>query len=163
MDINYAIENTELTLQQIADQCGSTYKRVYNVWKKYPAAYRKARKARNYSRAMQGNTRGSRDEHKLVNDSKGYLLVRKPDWYTGRKRSSHVFQHSAVCCEGLGITEVPAGSVVHHCDENPHNNEFSNLVMLTMAEHSALHGSLKGATTISKESTLKWVEARRAL
>ena len=82
----------------------------------------------------------------------------EPDWYTGRKGSKHVFSHHVVVCEALGLTAIPKGWVVHHCDENPYNNDFSNLVLLTVADHARLHAALKGSTTISKESTLKWVE-----
>lgn len=98
----------------------------------------------------------------IVSDNKGYWIVLKPDWYTGRKNSKHVFLHSVVVCENLGWTEIPKGYVVHHCDFDPSNNDFNNLVVLTVAEHMSLHAVLKGVTTISKESTLKWVEARRA-
>jgi hypothetical protein len=70
-----------------------------------------------------------------------------------------VFVHSLVVCENLGLTEIPKGWVVHHCDINPYNNSFDNLVMITMSDHTRLHRYLAGATTISKESTLKWVEA----
>ena len=72
------------------------------------------------------------------------------------------FLHHLVMCEHLGITEIPRGYCVHHCDFNPHNNDIGNLVLLTVGEHSALHQALAGATTISKESTAKWLEAHRA-
>lgn len=94
----------------------------------------------------------------VVSDAKGYLMVLKPDWYTGRKGSKHVFQHHVVVCENLGITAIPKGWCVHHVDHNPHNNTFDNLVLCTMSDHTRLHCNFEGATTISKESTLKWVE-----
>lgn len=165
MDTKHYIENTDLTLQQIAAKLGSTYKRVYKVWKTYPKEYRQARKANSYRRAQLGSNNtmyGTRKNTGPVSDNKGYLLIIKPDWYTGRKRSRHIFLHHKVVCEAMGITEIPKGMCVHHCDEDPHNNKFSNLVLLTLGEHSALHSALGSATTISKESTLKWVEARRA-
>ena len=86
-------------------------------------------------------------------------MVLKPEWYTGRKKSKHVFVHHIVVCAALGLTEIPKGWVVHHCDENPMNNVFDNLVLMTMTDHGRLHKTLESATTISKESTLKWVEA----
>ena len=162
MDIKHYIENTDLTLQQIADRLGIGYKRVYNVWKTYPSRYRKQRKSANYRKAMLGNSRGSKNTYDLVSDSKGYLLINKPEWYTGRKKSTHIFYHHAVYCEANGLTEIPKGYVIHHCDENPHNNEIENLMMLSMGEHAALHRHLGSATTISKESTAKWLEARRS-
>ena len=85
-------------------------------------------------------------------------MHKRPDWYTGRKGCKHVFTHHLVVCKHLGLTAIPKGWVVHHCDFNPHNNEFNNLVLMTMRDHNKLHRFLAGATTISKESTLKWVE-----
>lgn len=164
--IKKLIEGTDLTLEQIAKQLGLSYKRVYNVWRTYPKAYRTNRKALNYQRSklgvnnpMTGKTGEQHPNYKgVVGDNKGYLMVLKPKWYTGRKSSKHVFQHSVVVCEYLGLTEIPKGWCVHHCDMNPHNNNFDNLVLLTISDHQRLHQSLAGATTISKESTLKWVE-----
>ncbi|WP_303841008.1 HNH endonuclease [Selenomonas ruminantium] len=94
--------------------------------------------------------------------SRGYQLVLKPKWYSSRVRAKHVFKHHVVVCLRLGLDCIPAGYVVHHCDGDKSNNVFFNLVLLTNAAHTKLHAylkRLKGATTISKESTLKWVEA----
>lgn len=169
MDIKYYYENTELTLQQIADKTGSTYKRVFNyVHKHYSSAYRKARKSVTYRNSRLGDKnpshglRGVSSRRYIgdVSDNKGYLMRLKPDWYTGRAKSKHVFVHSIVACEALGITEIPAGWCVHHVDGNPHNNSFDNLVVCTLGDHMSIHAHIRaGATTISKESTLKWVEA----
>lgn len=168
MDIQHYYENTELTLQQIADRLGIRYKRVFNYVKNnYSSAVRKERKARSYSLSKQGDKNPmlgqTGEDHPrfigLVSDAKGYLMVVKPDWYTGRKGSHHVFVHHVVICEAYGLTEIPRGWCVHHCDENPHNNDLSNLVLLTLRDHTRLHHALKGATTISKESTAKWLEA----
>ncbi|AZU99373.1 HNH homing endonuclease [Acinetobacter phage vB_AbaP_APK32] len=166
-NIKNLIENTTLTLEQIAQQLGVGYKRVYNVWRKYPKEYRTNRKTLNYrtsklgaNNPMTGKFKEAHPNYKgVVGDSKGYLMVLKPDWFTGRKGSKHVFLHNVVVCEALGLTELPAKWCVHHCDENTHNNNFDNLVLMTMQDHARLHNSLAGATTISKESTLKWVEA----
>ena len=170
MDIKHYYENTQLTLEQIAKQTGSTYRKVWDfVARNYSKEFRKQRKVANYRASrlgdlnpMRGKLRDSHHNYKgVVSDGKGYLMELKPVWYTGRKGSKHVFQHSLIVCENLGLTEIPAGHCVHHCDENPQNNSFDNLVMLTMREHRLLH-AFTGATTISKESTLKWVEAHRA-
>lgn len=168
MDIKTLYETTDLTQAQIAIKLGIPWKRVFKFIKRnYSSAYRKQRKAVCYRNSklgeenpMTGKTRGRHHGYKgVISDNKGYLMVLKPEWYTGRKRSKHVFQHQVVVCLGLGLTEIKRGWCVHHCDENPHNNSFDNLVLLTLHDHQALHAALKGATTISKESTLKWVEA----
>ena len=171
MDIKTLYETTELTMQTIADQLGTTYKVVFNYIKKnYSPEYRRNRKAVTYRNSklgeknpMFGNTLEAHPGYiGVVSDCKGYLMVVKPQWYTGRVGSHHVFLHHVVMCEHMGITCIPKGYCVHHCDFNPHNNDIGNLVLLTMGEHGSLHQALAGATTISKESTAKWLEAHRA-
>ncbi len=168
MDIKYLYENTELTQQQIANKLGIPWKRVFNYIKSnYTSEFRKKRKAVCYANSKLGTKNPmygvqSNEHHNFVgevSDNKGYLMVLKPDWYTGRKNSKHVFVHHVVVCENMGLTEIPKGWCVHHCDEDPHNNDFDNLVLLTLSDHTRLHQALKGATTISKESTAKWLEA----
>ena len=167
MNIKNLYENTDLTQQEIADRLGVHWKKVFKYIKEnYTESYRKERKAKCYRKSKLGDKnpmqglKGSKHHNFIgeVSDNKGYLMVLKPDWYTGRKKSKHVFSHHISVCAGLGITEIPKGWVVHHCDENTYNNAFDNLVLMTVADHAKLHASLKGATTISKESTLKWVE-----
>lgn len=171
MGIKSLYENTELTMQDIASQLGLSYKVVFNYVKdNYSSAYRRNRKAKTYRNSKLGNKNPMRGKFReahpryigVVSDNKGYLMALKPEWYTGRKKSKHVFVHHLVMCEHLGITEIPRGYCVHHCDFNPHNNDIGNLVLLTVGEHSALHAALAGATTISKGSTTKWLEAHRA-
>ena len=169
MNIKHLYENTELTLQQIADSLGLKLTKVWQyVHDNYSSAYRKARKVNSYRKSkvgdknpMSGKT-GDKHHNYIgsVSDGKGYLMMLKPDWYTGRKGCKHVFVHHLVVCRALQLTQIPPRWCVHHCDHNPHNNSFHNLVLLTMKDHSRLHHhlSLAGATTISKESTLKWVE-----
>jgi hypothetical protein len=49
--------------------------------------------------------------------------------------------------------DLPSNIVVHHRDENPLNNDMSNLVILERGEHTRRHhkGKLKG----TRESTLR--------
>ena len=168
MDIKYLYENTELTIQEIANQLKIHRDTVSKYIKRYYSSeFRKTRKSICYRNSKQGIKnpmfgKYGESHHNyvgIVGDSKGYLMVLKPSWYTGRKGSKHVFLHSVIMCEFLELTEVPRGWCIHHCDFNPHNNNIDNLVLLTVLDHMKLHQSvLKGATTISKESTLKWVE-----
>ena len=170
MDIRHYYENTDLTLQEIANKLTLSYKIVWKyVALHYCPEYRRIRKSGSYRKSKLGDLNPMKNKtaalhHNyigVVGDNKGYLMMLKPEWYTGRKGSKHVFVHSIVVAQSLGITEIPQGYCVHHCDENPHNNDVGNLIMLTMGEHAALH-HWAGATTISKESTAKWLEARRA-
>lgn len=171
MGISCLYEGTELTMQQIADHLGITYAQVFKYVKKnYSPETRRARKAVCYRNSKLGEKNPSfgltgalsRKYIGEVSDSKGYLMVLKPEWYTGRKGSKHVFVHHVVMCKHLGISAIPRGYCVHHCDFNPYNNDIQNLVLLTIGEHAALHAALGGVTTISKESTTKWLEAHRA-
>lgn len=162
---------TEMTQRQIAAHFGIGWKvvwRILNTTLSRDVRKRKHIRNLSISKLAENNPMyGKRaEEHHnyvgIVSDNKGYWMVLKPEWYTGRKGSKHVFLHSVVVCGHLGLTEVPKGQCVHHCDFNPSNNDFDNLVMLGVGEHRTLHKALAGVTTISKESTLKWVEARRA-
>ena len=168
MDIKHYYENTEMTQQQIAEKLGIPWKRVFKYIKNnYSSQERKERKSLRYSNSKQGVKnpmygKFGEDHHNfvgVVGDSKGYLMILKPSWFTGRKGSKHVFLHNVVVCLDLGITEIPAGWCVHHCDQNPHNNDISNLLMMKLGDHARLHHFLESATTISKESTAKWLEA----
>lgn len=167
MDIKFLFENTDFTQKQIANKLGLTERQVYKQIKKlYSSEYRKQRKVQCYRNSKLGHKNPMfgkfYEEHPkyvgIISDNKGYWMQLKPDWYTGRKKSKHVFTHHIVVCENLGITEIPSGWHVHHVDGNPQNNSFKNLVLLMAGDHQRLHHYLEGVTTISKESTLKWVE-----
>ncbi len=101
------------------------------------------------SRSKQGGKNpmtGKRgDQHHLfcggVTDGKGYRLVLKPDWFTGRKGSKYVFEHQAVFCKAVGLTELPKGFAIHHIDEDPMNNRIENLALVTFAGHRRLHSA----------------------
>lgn len=162
--------DTDWTTGQIREHLKCRGQVISDALKELGSTFSKDRKRRMYRRSKLGDKNpmagkcGSKHHNYIgiIDDCKGYKLILKPDWYTGRKGSKHIFLHSAVYCHFSKLTEVPKGYVVHHCDQNKHNNVFSNLVMMTLAEHAAFHKVIEGATTISKESTLKWVEARRA-
>lgn len=162
--------SSSLTQTQVGNLFGCHNARVSKLWKSwFSAEERRKRKVLNYVRSKAGNKNPmygipSEDHPRfigVVGDNKGYLMVLKPAWYTGRKRSRHVFQHHVVVCEALGITQIPAGWAVHHCDRNPHNNEIDNLVLIKSGDHSRLRQWMRseGVTTMDKSSTLKWVEA----
>lgn len=77
-----------------------------------------------------------------VPDGKGYMLVRKPDWFTGREGSKYVFEHHVVYCGHNGMTEIPSGYHVHHINGDKMDNRPANLEMLTASEHTRLHQAL---------------------
>ena len=171
MDTKYYFEHTFVPLEDIPAKVGRgmRYVRQY-VADNYTKEERRARSKECYRRSKMGTKNPMMgkygDEHHNYlttpkSDAKGYLIVLKPEWYTGRKGSKHVFQHSAIWCAFMGLTEVPTDTVIHHCDQNPLNNSFDNLLGVSRAEHKMIHDWIGGATTISKESTAKWLEAHR--
>ena len=79
-------------------------------------------------------------------------MIKKPEWYTGRKGSDYVFLHTVVMCEHLGLTELPKGYVVHHIDGNKKNNTIDNLALMTVSGHSKLHLLMKNLCKVQRLS-----------
>lgn len=148
-------ETTDLYYREIADRVGTTYKVVTRIiYRHYTKEQIRDRASRSYSRTkkcdsnhMRGKTGSAHPNYKgEVPDGNGYVMVLKPDWYTGRPGSKHVFKHSVVFCEAAGLTEIPAGFVVHHIDGDKLHNDPNNLALMTVGAHGRLH-SLERATT----------------
>lgn len=141
--------NTSLTIEEIAEQALVHYTTAWKlICDSFTKEERSARKKLNYRKSRIGSLNPSYGKKKeeafrwsggVVEDGKGYLMVYKPDWYTGRKGSRHVFQHTVVMCEALGITELPKGWVIHHIDGDKKNNDINNLALLTNSAHLRLH------------------------
>ena len=67
-----------------------------------------------------------------------YILIKAPDDWPGRRyRGNYCYEHQYVYWKHTGIN--PQGLVVHHKDENKHNNEFCNLEITTRTEHATRH------------------------
>ena len=146
-------ETTNLTIEsmkKVLDREGLSGQSIND--KNYiPSLYTKeqrlARKSKNYARSKIGTlnpmTGKIGELHHgfkgVISDGMGYLMVLKPEWYTGRKGSTHVFHHSVIMCEALDLTEIPKGFCVHHIDLNPLNNDLSNLCLMSLSAHMRLH------------------------
>lgn len=151
-EIKELYEGTSKTLQEIADDLGVSLWRVWKfVQQNYSPQVRQARKVKNYARSKTGVNnpmfgKTGEEHHNYigeVSDHKGYLMIVKPSWYTGRKRSKHVFVHHVVICEHRGLTEIPTGWCVHHKDENKLNNRIENLELMTISNHTKLHQAMR--------------------
>lgn len=157
-NVKQMYEQTDLTLEQIAQKAEVS---LWKVWKyvkdNYSQEHRKQRKVVNYAKSKNGELnpqfgKTGQDNFRFegpVSDGKGYLMLIKPEWYTGRRGCKHVFVHHLVICEALKMTEIPKGFCVHHIDGDKTNNELNNLALLTTAAHMRLH-QLERATTRAK-------------
>ena len=141
-------EHTETRLQDICKEANLEYWEMQEILNDhYSKEFQQKRKSHLYSLSKQvdknpmlGKTKELHHNYKgEVGDGKGYLQCLKPDWYTGRKGSKHVFVHTVVMCEYLGLTELPKGWVVHHINGNKRDNDINNLALLTNSAHTKLH------------------------
>lgn len=139
---------TDTRLQDICTEANIKYWQMQEILKNnFTQSEIDNRKSKLYRNSKLGNKNPmlgkARENHHnykgLVDDGNGYLMCLKPEWYTGRKGSKHIFYHHLVICEALGLTEMPKGFVVHHIDGNKKNNNISNLCLLQMGAHTKLH------------------------
>ena len=84
------------------------------------------------------------DGIKFYKESKypGYYLGNVP--IEGRKRRYPMRAHVYVWQKHYG--EIPKGYEVHHKDEDPSNNDISNLMLLSRSAHAKLHGTENALT-----------------
>ena len=129
-----------LTLQQIADELGTTFHNVQHAMKVgMPQSERKAQKALRYSATKKGSKNpmwGKKgEEHHnwkgQCEDGYGYLTC----LHDGKRQ----FVHRVVMAEALGLREIPESFSVHHIDGDTRNNALDNLALVTNAGHQALH------------------------
>lgn len=76
---------------------------------------------------------------------KGGLVIIKKTRGTGTKgyiKENGRHQHRRVMEAHLG-RKLTSDEVVHHIDENKHNNSLSNLQLVTRAEHARIHFTKK--------------------
>ena len=83
--------------------------------------------------------------------TQGYVKAWAPEWFTGKTDGGRALLHVLVYCEENGMTEVPAGFVVHHIDCDRTNNAPGNLVMLTIADHRRIHAFIRNVQRLSPE------------
>lgn len=143
------MRDEDLTIVEIGNVLNLSRAQVdWIVNKEFSVEYRKNRKRQSYRNSKLGSKNPSYGlkREMSISDGKGYILVLRPDWYTGRRGSKHIFKHHEVMCKSLGITEIPKGWCVHHIDHDKTNNNLINLSLQTVPAHTRLH-QLERATT----------------
>lgn len=88
---------------------------------------------KNQSRERNSNWRGGRSVA-----SNGYVLLRVGVDHHLADVRGYAYEHRVVAEQMLSRRLLP-GEEVHHRDENPRNNEPSNLEVVTKQQHRALH------------------------
>jgi HNH endonuclease len=67
----------------------------------------------------------------------GRKFFKRRDGYWQCTRDASLYAHRWVWLNHFG--EIPTGMDIHHRDENPSNNDISNLLMLTTSQHLKFH------------------------
>lgn len=145
----YEVER--LTLQQIADRLGQNQKVVNKVAKKHGFVLRRRGPK---SGVEHPGWKGGR-----TRDKSGYILVYVPS-HPQANSNGYIREHRLVMEQMLGRHLLPE-EVVHHKDNNPANNDPSNLELFhTNAAHLAetLRGQCPEWTPEGRERILRGVE-----
>lgn len=140
--------STTITYQEVADVVGCSAAYVHKV-----ARRRLSEEVRTERRTHYATTRGELSpnfKHGL--STQGYRVIHRPSWYTGTG-SGRILEHIIVACQSAGITELPAGCVVHHIDGTKLNNEPFNLIILTNKVHQNIHKQIRQAANPPHRST----------
>ena len=73
----------------------------------------------------------------------------------GSKSRDALLLHHAVVRDELGITSIPSGYHIHHCDRNRLNGSFDNLILISEYDHKAIHQRIREeGRNIPKEELL---------
>lgn len=95
--------------------------------------------------------------HTLKNGD--YLFALPPAHYPGKRyRDKYVYEHHLVWWEHTGQV-VPSGMTIHHKDENKHNNDFNNLVLVPRDVHGKIHARCAQPKIRSCDHCLKTFES----
>lgn len=77
-----------------------------------------------------------------------YIMVIAPPEFPGKKyRSKYCYEHHLVYWQTYGI--IPdKNEIIHHKDENKHNNDPGNLELKTRKKHSQEHNFQRGKVMV---------------
>ena len=126
-----------ITKTLICGYCGKEFQRT-----DYPSRFKMHEDAYcNKYCAMVGAREKFRPYQGIVLGNHGHLMSRKPN-HPNRNKNNQVPFASIIMEEFLG-RYLKSDEMVHHMDENPLNNDISNLKLMTIGGHVTLHNSLK--------------------
>ena len=82
-------------------------------------------------------------ERKLISyGTKNRYLARRVPKHPNADSKGYVMEHRLVMESHIG-RYLNREEVVHHIDENPRNNDISNLQVMTKKDHDSLHMKLR--------------------
>ena len=89
----------------------------------------------------------------------GVTWQRKPSGHLHNRPRGYL--HRYIWTQANGV--IPDGMVIHHIDENPANNDLSNLEVMLKSEHQRLHATGRRSTEIQRMAAgeslkSRWVE-----
>lgn len=105
---------------------------VRRYFKKYGIPFKPTNEAKGSKGTKNGKWNGGRHIHN------GYIEVYAPDHPNKNKRNC-VYEHQFVMEKHIG-RYLEKGEVVHHKDLCKTNNNIENLQLMTVSEHTRLHG-----------------------
>ena len=163
--------HSDLGIKEVCSTFGNSYTVVMRYWKQWFTEAEFSERCSRLNRIHKvGNKNpmygicgpkhhGAKD---VVLSTQGYRQIWAPEWYTGSADGNRALEHIVVWCKQHGFSEVPRGYVVHHLDHDRLNNEPSNLLLMTIADHLAYHNtkSKERATTILNRSREKALPKR---
>ena len=82
--------------------------------------------------------------------------------YKKRLTANGKMRREHLCVWEAAHGPIPKGYVIHHIDGNGHNNDLSNLTMMTVSDHLALHHKLRREGTDPVDRNDPLVAADRA-
>lgn len=73
-----------------------------------------------------------------------YIMVVAPPDFPGKKyRNRYCYEHHLVYWQSYGVV-ANSNEIIHHKDENKHNNSPENLELKTRSAHATEHGRKRG-------------------